>query len=70
MKPTVVYLVIGVDVTKFPKSQKGNQYTVVFMDYLTKWLEVWLEVFPTLNQTSLTILRLLVELSHHGSRLL
>ena len=70
MKPTVVYLVIGVDVIKFPKSQKGNQYTVVFMDYLTKWLEVWLEVFPTLNQTSLTILRLLVELSHNGSRLL
>ena len=53
---------IGVDVMKFPKSHKGNQYTVVFLDHLTKWLEVWLEVFPTLNQASLTMVRLPVEL--------
>ena len=39
---------VGVDVIKFPKSQKGNQYTVVFMDYLTKWPEV----FPTRDQSS------------------
>ena len=46
------------------ESQKGNQYAVVFMDYLTKWPEV----FPTRDQTSLTIARLLVEhaVSHHG----
>lgn len=55
---------VGVDVIKFPKSQKGNQYAVVFMDYLTKWPEV----FPTRDQTSLTIARLLVEhvVSRHG----
>ena len=34
---------IGVDVIQFPKSSKGNKYAVVFMDYLTKWPEV----FPT-----------------------
>ena len=39
-----------VDVIKFPKSHKGNQNTVVFMDYLTKWLEVWLEVFLHLTR--------------------
>ena len=55
---------VGVDVIKFPKSQKGNQYAVVFMDYLTKWPEV----FPTRDQTSLTIARLLVThiVSCHG----
>ena len=55
---------VGVDVIKFPKSQKGNQYAVVSMDYLTKWPEV----FPTRDQTSLTIARLLVEhvVSRHG----
>lgn len=27
---------VGVDVIKFPKSARGNQYAVVFVDYLTK----------------------------------
>ena len=55
---------VGVDVIKFPKSQKGNQYAVVFMDYLTKWPEV----SPTCDQTSFTTARLLVEhvVSCHG----
>lgn len=30
---------VGVDVIKYPKSSKGNQYAVVFVDYLTKWPE-------------------------------
>ena len=44
--------------------QQGNCYAVVFMDYLTKWPEVF--VVP--DQTALTIARLLVEqvVSRHG----
>ena len=55
---------VGVDVIQFPKSRKGNQYTVVFVDYLTKWPEV----FAVPDQSSATIARLLVEeiVSRHG----
>ena len=55
---------VGVDVTQFPKSYEGNQYAVVFVDYLTKWLEV----FAVPDQTALTIALLLVEqiISRHG----
>ena len=51
------------DVVHFPKSYDGNQY-IVFTDYLTKWPEV----FPTSDQTALTIAKLLVEkvISRHG----
>ena len=42
---------------KFPRSKKGNQYAIVFVDYLTKWPEV----FATKDQSSLTIAKLLVE---------
>ena len=48
---------VGVDVVHFPKSYDGNQNTVVFMDYLTKWPEV----FPASDQIALTIAKLLVE---------
>jgi len=55
---------VGVDEIKFPCSSKGNKYAVVFMDYLTKWPEV----FATSDQTSLTIAELLVKniVSRHG----
>ena len=55
---------VGVDIIKFPKSRSGKQYAVVFMDYLTKWPEV----FATTDQTSPTIAKLLVEqvVSRHG----
>lgn len=55
---------VGVDVIQFAKSHHGNRYAVVFMDYLTKWPEV----FATKDQTALTIARLLVEnvISRHG----
>ena len=55
---------VGIDVIKFPTSSKGNKYAVVVMDYLTKWPEV----FPTRDQTSITIARLLVEqiVPRHG----
>ena len=55
---------IGVDVIQFPTSFDGNQYAVVFVDYLTKWPEV----FAIPDQTALTIARALVEgvVSRHG----
>ena len=55
---------VGIDIIKFPHSTKGNQYAVVFMDYLTKWPEV----FAVPDQTAATIARLLVEeiVSRHG----
>ena len=55
---------VGVDVIKFPCSSRGKKYSVVFIDYLTKWPEV----FATSDQTSLTIAELLVEhiISRHG----
>ena len=54
---------VGIDVIKFPTSSKGDKYAVVMMDYLTKWPKV----FPTREQTSLTIAQLLVEhiIPHH-----
>ena len=45
---------VGVDVIPFPKSYEGNQYGIVFVDYLTKWPEV----FVAQDQTSLTIAQL------------
>ncbi len=55
---------VGVDVLQLPKSYDGNKYAVVFVDYLTKWPEV----FPTQDQTALTIACLLVEqvIPRHG----
>ena len=55
---------VGVDVIQFPKSYDGNQYAIVFMDYLTKWPEV----YPVPDQTAHTIARTLVEgiISRHG----
>ena len=55
---------VGVDVIQFPKSNSGNRYAIVFVDYLTKWLEV----FPSSDQTSLTNAKLLVEhiIPRHG----
>ena len=55
---------VGVDVIQFVRSESGNKYAIVFVDYLTKWVEV----FPTADQTALTIARLFVEqiISRHG----
>ena len=55
---------VGVDVVQFPRSSSGNQYAVVFIDYLTKWPEV----FAVADQSAATIARLLVEqvVSRHG----
>ena len=58
---------------QLPLSYDGNQYAIVFMDYCTKWPEVfactkWPEVFAAPNQTSETIAKLLVEhvIARHG----
>lgn len=48
---------VGVAVIQFPKSYEGNQYRIVFVDYLTKWPEV----FAAPDQTSLTIAQLLAD---------
>ena len=54
---------VGVDVISFPKSRYANSYEVVFVDYLTKWPQV----FPVADQTALTIARLLVTKIIHSS---
>ena len=48
---------IGVDILKLPQTYDGNQYVVVFLDYLTKWVEA----FPIQDQKAETVARLLVE---------
>ena len=55
---------VGVDVIQFPLSKDGNRYSVVFVDFLIKWPEV----FTIPDQSSVTIARLLVEniVSRHG----
>jgi hypothetical protein len=55
---------IGVDVIQFPRSKRGNKYAVVFVDYLTKWVEA----FATRDQSALTIAKLLVGevITRHG----
>ena len=42
---------VGGNVLQLPQTLDGNQYDVVFMDYLTKWSEV----FATPEQTAETI---------------
>ena len=67
MKPIPVkgpFHQVAVDVLQLPFSSNGNKYVVVFMDYLTKWVEA----FPTADQKATTIARLLVEniICRHG----
>lgn len=55
---------VGVDILQLPQSYQGNQYVVIFVDYLTKWPEA----FAVPDQTAETIARLLVEqvIVRHG----
>ena len=48
---------MAVDVMQLPTTENGNQYVVVFSEYLTKWIEV----FAVPNQRAETIARLFVE---------
>ena len=58
---------MGVDVLQlpWPLTLDGNQYAVVFIDYLTKWVEV----FAVSDQKAETIAKLLVEgvICRHGA---
>ena len=56
---------VGVDVLQLPLTLDGNQYALVFIDYLTKWVEV--VAIP--DQTAETIARMFVELivCRHGA---
>ena len=52
------------DVVQLPISHKGNKYAIVFVDYLTKWPEVFLardKSSLTIAKVSLTIAKVLVE---------
>ena len=55
---------IGIDIIQFLKSHRGNQYAVVFVDYLTKWPKV----FPVSDQPAATVAHFLIEkvISRHG----
>ena len=55
---------VGVDVLQLPLTYEDNQYAIVFMDYLTKWPEV----FPSPDQKIETTAKLLVEhvVARHG----
>ena len=55
---------VGVDVLQLPLSFEGNKYAVVFMDYFTKWPDV----FAVPDQQATAIARLLVEeiIVRHG----
>ena len=52
-----VFQIVGVDIMELPKTSKGNQYVVVFQDFLSKWPVV----FPTKDQKATTLAKLLVE---------
>ena len=55
---------VGVDILEMPLTMDGNRYVVVFLDYLTKWVEA----FAMPDQTSESIARLLVDhvICRHG----
>ena len=55
---------LGVDLLQLPLTANGNKYVLVFLDYLTKWVEA----FAIPDQSAETIARLLVEhvVCRHG----
>lgn len=55
---------VGVDNMELPHTVNGNCYVISFVDYLTKWVES----FATSNQTSETIVQLLIDhvVCRHG----
>ena len=56
---------VGVDILKLPLTYDGNQYVLVFIDYLTKWVEA----FPIQDQKAETVARVMVEevICRHGA---
>ena len=57
LTPIPVAEPVSVDVLQFPRSKRGKRYVIVFVDYLTKWPEV----FPVPDQTAATVAQLLAE---------
>ena len=55
---------VGVDIMELPRTESGNLYVISLVDYLTKWVES----FPTDNQRSETIIKLLIDhvICRHG----
>ena len=54
---------IGMDFVELDRSHKGNQYTLVMQDYLTKWPEV----YPLPDRKAETAARCLLDLTwKHG----
>ena len=55
---------VSVDILEMPQTERGNRYVIVFIDYLTKWVEAYTKE----DQTSETIVRLLVDnvVCRHG----
>ncbi len=55
---------VGVDIMELPLTLQGNRYVLVFLDYLTKWVEA----YPLRDQTSETVARVLVDgvICRHG----
>ena len=55
---------VGVDIMELPLTVHGNRYVIVFLDYLTKWVEA----YAPPDQTSKTIATLLVNevVCRHG----
>ena len=47
---------VGVDILQLPKSRLGNQYAIVFVDYLTNWPEV----YAVSDQSTLTVAEIFV----------
>ena len=47
---------LGVDILQLPLTEPGNSYLLVFVDYLTNWVEA----FSIQDQSAETIARLLV----------
>ncbi len=56
---------LAVDVLELSLTTSGNRYALVFMDYLTRWAEV----FPMKDMTSATIAKLFVNevITRHGA---
>ena len=55
---------VRVDILKMLLTTSGNKHIDVFVDYFTKWVEA----YPTSDQTTETIVQLLVDniARHHG----
>ena len=55
---------VEVDILEMLLTTSGNKYIVVFVDYLTRWVEA----YPTADQTTETIVQLLIDniVCRHG----